>query len=33
MSEYELLALYFVEKQEHCFEKQEYFMEQTGTIR
>jgi hypothetical protein len=32
MSEYELVALYFVEKQEHCFEKKEVCIEQTGTV-
>jgi hypothetical protein len=33
MSEYELLALYFIEKQKHCVEKKEVFVEQTGTVR
>lgn len=32
MSEYQLLALYFIEKQQHCFEKKEVFIEQTGTV-
>jgi hypothetical protein len=32
MSEYELLAPYFVEKPKVCFEKQEVFIEQTGMV-
>jgi hypothetical protein len=32
MSEYELLALYFVAKQELCLEKTELFIEQTGMV-
>jgi hypothetical protein len=32
VSEYELLALYFIEKPKHCFEKKEVFIEQTGTV-
>jgi hypothetical protein len=32
MSENELLALYFIEKQKHCFEKKEVLIEQTGTV-
>jgi hypothetical protein len=32
MNEYELLTLHFIAKQEHCVEKKEVFMEQTGTI-
>jgi hypothetical protein len=32
VSENELLASYFIEKQEDCFEKKEVFIEQTGTI-
>jgi hypothetical protein len=32
MSEYELLASYFIKKQELCFEKQEQFIEQTDSV-
>jgi hypothetical protein len=32
MSEYESLALYFIAKQEHCFEKKDLFIEQTGMV-
>jgi len=32
MIEYELLALYFVAKQELCLEKKEVCLQQTGTV-